>query len=147
MKPIIEESDVEGFAVFTSQATDSGGLTFGQVLVQRAKDRASRRASCLDWCSGTGAIGFAYLGRGACDQLTIFDVNEEARDLARRTIELHGLEDTVLPESPFDMVLGSPPHVNAATPQSAIGKIRPALTWSDWIGLCIGTSMHRSDGY
>lgn len=75
----------------------------------------------FEFCSGPGYIGYALLGAGFCEELTLADVNPESVELARRTAVENGVADRVATyvadaldgiasEERWDLVVGNPPH-------------------------------------
>ena len=75
----------------------------------------------LDLCCGGGCIGIACALRFLSCRVELADVSEEALDLARENIRLHGLEDRVSAlqsdlfselDSSYDLILANPPYVS-----------------------------------
>jgi len=71
---------------------DGGGRTSGLDYLPLFRDLGMpRQARVFEWCAGPAFIGFALLGYGFCDSLAVADVNPEAVDACRRTVEDNGL--------------------------------------------------------
>lgn len=95
------------------------------VREHRSKPGGYRRA--FEWCAGPGFIGFALLAEGICSTLCLADINPEAVECVKRTIDANGLADRVtvyqsdnlksVPESErFDLVIGNPPNFYSLNP-------------------------------
>ena len=95
----------------------------------------------FEWCAGPGFIGFALLADGLCEQLVLADINAEACDAARSTVEANGLSNRVrvytsdnLAQIPaderFDLVVSNPPNYYCLNPRhpwyaELAGDLRP----------------------
>ena len=75
----------------------------------------------LDLCCGGGCIGLACALRFPSCRVDLTDVSEQALDLARENIRLHGLEDRVSAlqsdlfcelDGSYDLILANPPYVS-----------------------------------
>lgn len=80
-------------------------------------------ARVLDLCCGSGCIGIATALRFPDAQVVLADIDDAALALARRNVELHGLEDRIevlrsdlfeAIEGDFDLILTNPPYVDMA---------------------------------
>jgi len=107
---------------------DGGGPRFGQVLVEQVIERIPMAGHVFEWCAGPGFIGFSLLARGFCERLTLADVNPQAVEAARQTVDRNGLGDRVavyqsdnlrqIPkEERWNLVVGNPPHFPQALPR------------------------------
>jgi len=107
---------------------DGGGRTSGLDYLPLFRDLGMpRQARVFEWCAGPAFIGFALLGYGFCDSLAVADVNPEAVDACRRTVEDNGLAGRVavyhadnlggIPATErWDLVVGNPPHFADTSP-------------------------------
>jgi tRNA1(Val) A37 N6-methylase TrmN6 len=101
---------------------DGGGSSFGQDFIPFFRDRKlPRQGRVFEWCAGPGFIGFSMLGYGLCDTLCVADVNPEAVEACRRTVQRNGLAARVsvyrsdnLRDIPayeqWDLIVSNPPH-------------------------------------
>ena len=107
-------------------AHGGGNTAFGAALVDKAAALGTHRR-CLEFCAGPGFIGFALLGRAACTNLVLADVNPLSVAAARETIRVNELGDRAvayvsdglagLPQSEegrLDLVVSNPPHFVSA---------------------------------
>jgi methylase of polypeptide subunit release factors len=111
----------EDLSVSYSAELLGGGQRYGQDYLRLLSLQVGKVDRIFEWCAGAGFIGFSLLARGSCETLCLADVNEEAVDACRNTIERNGLQDRVdvylsdgLQEIPtsesWDLVVGNPPH-------------------------------------
>jgi tRNA1(Val) A37 N6-methylase TrmN6 len=88
-----------------------------------------------EWCAGAGNIGFALLGPGLCDELSLSDVNPRAIEAMRDTVRRNRLEGRVkvyesdvlkgVPvDERWDLVVGNPPHHRVGTEAEYRANIR-----------------------
>ena len=109
------------FSVSYSNEIAGGGERYGQDYLKFLPANIGKVNRVFEWCAGAGFIGFSLLANGLCNSLCLADVNKEAVDACRDTIQRHGLQDRVdvyasdglrdIPESEsWDLVVGTPPH-------------------------------------
>ena len=122
----------DGTNVYFKKHLDGGGSDFGQDFIPFLKLRhMPRQRRVFEWCAGPGFIGFSLLANGLADELCLADVNPEAVEACRRTVQENGLADRVsvyrsdnltdIPASEkWDLVVGNPPHL----PDDWIGDLR-----------------------
>jgi len=113
----------DGTNVYFKKHLDGGGSDFGQDFIPFLKLRhMPRQRRVFEWCAGPGFIGFSLLAHGLADELCLADVNPEAVEACRRTVQENGLADRVsvyrsdnltdIPASEkWDLVVGNPPHL------------------------------------
>ncbi|WP_185921642.1 methyltransferase [Streptomyces sp. WAC06614] len=129
-------------SVSYTDGLDGGGNTFGRAYEPFVRDRIGRVGSVFEWCAGPGFIGFSLLAAGLCDRLDLGDVNPDAGAAVGRTVaenDLHGrvrfhLSDgfeAVPDDLRWDLMVGNPPHVNAAAAASHYQRTRSPLIWKD----------------
>jgi predicted RNA methylase len=111
---------------------DGGGRTSGLDYLALFRDfNLPRQQRVFEWCAGPAFIGFALLGYGFCETLCVADVNPEAIEACRRTVEDNGLAgkvatylsdglDGIAPSEQWDLVIGNPPHFA----DQALGELR-----------------------
>ncbi|MFC9431537.1 methyltransferase [Streptomyces sp. NPDC056987] len=129
---------------------DGGGDTFGRTYAPFVSEHFGSVENVFEWCAGPGFIGCSLLAAGLCKHLDLGDVNPAAQAAVTRTVQENGLENRVrfhLSDSfaqvptdlRWDLLVGNPPHVNAAAPASDYQHSHSPLIWSDadW-------SIHRS---
>jgi SAM-dependent methyltransferase len=107
---------------------DGGGSTVGLGYLALFHDLGvPRKGRVFEWCAGPAFIGFALLGYGFCDTLSIADINPEAIEACRRTVRENGLAarvtvyhsdnlDDIPATEQWDLVVGNPPHFADASP-------------------------------
>src|SRR5580704_5199193 len=67
---------------------DGGGSAFGQEYIPYLRNRGMPRQSrAFEWCAGPGFIGFSLLGCGLTETLCLADINPEAVEICRRTVD------------------------------------------------------------
>ncbi|WP_330328290.1 methyltransferase [Streptomyces sp. NBC_00536] len=129
-------------AVSYTAELDGGGNTFGRAYVPFVEEHFGRVENLFEWCAGPGFIGFSLLAAGCCDALHLGDVNPAARAAVERTARENDLADRVrfhlsagfsgVPaDSRWDLMVGNPPHVNAAAPASEYQHAHSPLIWQD----------------
>jgi predicted RNA methylase len=101
---------------------DGGGSTCGLGYLPLFRDLGlPRQSRVFEWCAGPAFIGFALLGYGFCDTLCVADINPEAVEACRRTVDDNGLAkrvtvyrsnnlDNIPATEQWDLVVGNPPH-------------------------------------
>ncbi len=100
---------------------DGGGMGFGQEFVDVVREKTGRAGHVFEFCSGPGFIGFSLLANGLCDRLTLADINPEACEACRHTVDKNGLNDRVsvylsdcldgIPaREKWDLIVSNPPH-------------------------------------
>ena len=111
-----------GVRVHYMKHLDGGGSTFGQDYIPLLKEWGMpRQGRAFEWCSGPGFIGFSLLGHGLCETLCLADINPQAVEACRRTIEDNRLGARVavyhsdnlasIPANEkWDLVVSNPPH-------------------------------------
>jgi predicted RNA methylase len=107
---------------------DGGGRTSGLDYLPLFHDLdMPRQTRVFEWCAGPAFIGFALLGFGFSDSLAVADINPEAVDACRRTVEDNGLAgrvavyhsdnlDGIPAVERWDLVVGNPPHFADISP-------------------------------
>ncbi|MFF7656457.1 methyltransferase [Streptomyces sp. NPDC007983] len=121
---------------------DGGGNTFGRAYAPFVRQHLAGVRSIFEWCAGPGFIGFSLLAAGLCETLDLGDVNPAAQAAVERTVKENGLEDRVRfhlsdcftqvpPALRWDLMVGNPPHVNAAAPASEYQHSHSPLIWKD----------------
>lgn len=110
-----------GIEVCHASTLDGGGPRTWPYFVDAVREHIGPVGHAYEWCSGPGYIGFALLGSGLCETLTLADVNPEAVAACHETIRRNGLEGRVnvylsdnlrgIPsDEVWDLVIGDPPH-------------------------------------
>jgi tRNA1(Val) A37 N6-methylase TrmN6 len=101
---------------------DGGGSSFGQDYIPLLRSwGVPKQGRAFEWCSGPGFIGFSLIGHGLCETLCLADINPQAVEACRRTIQDNGLAAKVSvyqsdnlanvpPHEKWDLVVGNPPH-------------------------------------
>lgn len=119
-----------GIDVIYEPAVDGGGMNMTPPLIDFIQKRfgADRRfGTMFEWCAGPSFIGFGLLAEGMCDSLCIADINPNAIECVKKTIEANQLQDRVrayvsnnlesVPQHEhFDLVVGNPPSFCAVNP-------------------------------
>jgi 16S rRNA G966 N2-methylase RsmD len=113
------------FKVFYNNNLEGGGNSVGQryplILKLLYPDR--NFDSCLEWCSGHGAIGFRLLADGICKNLHFLEMYQPAVNACKKTIanmptrfanSVSIYETSTLTSLPsdiqFDLIVSNPPH-------------------------------------
>lgn len=111
-----------GVRVHYMKHLDGGGAWFGQDYIALLKAwSVPKQGRIFEWCAGPGFIGFSLLGHGHCETLCLADINPQAVDACRRTIEDNKLGARVavyhsdnlagIPANEkWDLVVSNPPH-------------------------------------
>jgi 16S rRNA G966 N2-methylase RsmD len=133
------------FSMFYQFENDGGGTTVGQefVFVITGKYPDKKFKNCLDWCSGSGLIGYSILEHNLCENLVLVDFWEPALSDAEYTknhLE-NNLQDKVkivllqdlffLHDSyKFDLIVANPPYLKEYKWFDDIGnRICTDLNW------------------
>jgi len=117
-----------GIEVVHAEDLDGGGPRTWPHFVRAVREHVGPVGHAFEWCAGPGYIGFALLGEGLCERLTVADVNPEAVAACRATVERNGLAGRVsiyesdnLSSIPageqWDFVIADPPHFETALPR------------------------------
>ncbi|BDR91657.1 methyltransferase [Vulcanisaeta souniana] len=112
--------------VFYDEELDGGGTSFGQLYVPIIRRLIGRSKVCFEAFSGPAFIGFSLLVHGLCEELVVADINPEAINYVKLTVDENKLRGNVryyisdvldgIPEDErFDLVVGNPPHFNENT--------------------------------
>jgi hypothetical protein len=101
---------------------DGGGSAFGQGYISYLRNRGMPcQVRTFEWCAGPGFIGFSLLGARLTETLCLADINPDAVDACRRSVNDNRLAARVsvyrsdnLADIPslekWDLVVGNPPH-------------------------------------
>lgn len=119
VKKYIKYNDIE---VVYKPNLHGGGIRFGQQFIPAVRERFGHVGRVFEFCAGPGFIGFSLLANGLCDKLTLADINPEAVNVCKETIQKNNLWDKAtvylsdvldnIPETEkWDLVVGNPPHV------------------------------------
>jgi methylase of polypeptide subunit release factors len=101
---------------------DGGGARFGQDYLRVVRKLPVKPRTVFEWCSGPAFIAFSLLANRLCDRLCLADVNLDAVEACRRTVEANNLSERVsiyhsncldgIPSHErWDLVIGNPPHL------------------------------------
>jgi len=123
-KLAFEFIDCGGIEVAHLANLDGGGPRTWPDFVRMTKEHVGPVNHAYEWCAGPGYIGFALLGSGLCEKLTVADINPDAVAACRETVRRNGLEDRVnvylsdnlagIPATEkWDLIIGDPPHFPA----------------------------------
>jgi len=111
-----------GVRVHYMKHLDGGGSGFGQDYIPLLREwGVPKQGRAFEWCAGPGFIGFSLLGHGLCETLCLADINPDAVEACRRTIQDNRLDSRVavyrsdnlasIPTSEkWDLVVSNPPH-------------------------------------
>jgi methylase of polypeptide subunit release factors len=116
-----EYIDCGGIEVAHLTELDGGGPRSWPHFVRMTQEHVGPVKHAYEWCAGPGYIGFALLGAGLCETLTVADINPDAVAACRETVRKNGLEDRVnvylsdnlagIPsDEKWDLIVGDPPH-------------------------------------
>lgn len=125
---MVEGITCSGLTVAHAADLDGGGSRTWPHFVQTVREHVGPVHHAFEWCAGPGYIGFALLGAGLCEKLTLADINPRAVRACRQTIDHNRLAERVtvylsdnltdVPDSErWDLVIGDPPHFPAALPR------------------------------
>lgn len=122
----IFKTTLSKFSIFYQLENEGGGTTTGQefLFVISAKYPGRKFTNCLDWCSGSGMIGYSILEHTLCNNLVLIDYWEPALSDAEYTRsqlpidfkdkvniilmkDLYFLPDTYK----FDLIVANPPYI------------------------------------
>lgn len=117
---------VKGIKIFYDEKLDGGGTSFGQLYVPIVRKLVGKSKTCFEAFSGPAFIGFSLLANNLCEELVVADINPEAINYIKLTVNENNLSRKVryyiadvlegIPESErFDLVVGNPPHFNEST--------------------------------
>ena len=120
--------------VYYDKKLDGGGRSFGQLYVPIVKRLIGKSRTCFEAFSGPAFIGFSLLAHNLCEELVVADINPEAINYVKMTVEKNRLSEKVryyvsdvldgIPESEkFDLVVGNPPHFNEKTLKNYCGTL------------------------
>ncbi|EET90273.1 MAG: class I SAM-dependent methyltransferase [Candidatus Micrarchaeales archaeon] len=124
-KKRLKFEEYNGIKAFYIPRLNGGATSFGHDFVPIVKSMFGRVGTICEFCSGPGLIGFSLLANELCDRLCLVDINPEAIELCRYTIEQNGLEGKVdafvsdgLKNVPanqvWDLVISNPPHFDGS---------------------------------
>lgn len=111
---------INDIQVHYTPLNDGGGRQFAIDYINYLQNQKYNRV--LEWCSGSGFIGFALLASGICDHVTLLECNENAIIDINNTLDnnphiknkvtvIHTDNIQSLSEShQFDLIIGNPPH-------------------------------------
>ena len=110
------------FIVLYENGLDGGGYDhlpdFTNAVASSGK---SNYNNAVEWCAGFGVIGFDFLTRGVCNNMSFIDCHKPAIDWLQKTIEHNKVQAntslyqvdkiSLLPtDVKFDLLLANPPH-------------------------------------
>jgi len=140
----------EGIEIGYYDHLDGDGRAMAESFVTLIKEKYAHRLPfdcCYEWCSGPGFIGFALLAAKLCNRLVLADINPEAVELAKQTVNKNNLGSSVsvylsdnlsaIPQKEkFDLVVANPPNFYCINPlhpshNRFIGDLRPNDT--EWL--------------
>ncbi|WP_232616474.1 hypothetical protein [Sulfurisphaera tokodaii] len=87
---------VRGIKIFYDEKLDGGGTSFGQLYVLIIKRLIGKLKTCFEAFSGPAFIGFSLLAHNLCEELVVADINPEAINYVKMTIEETKLRGKVL---------------------------------------------------
>lgn len=142
MPPSFLQAHYGPLTVSYTSDLDGGGNTFGRAYEPFVRAHFGRVGSVFEWCAGPGFIGFSLLAADLCDTLDLGDVNPEAGAVVEQTIRANNLRGragfhlsdgfaAVPGDRRWDLVVGNPPHVNAAVASSEYQRSHSPLIWRD----------------
>jgi len=111
-----------GIRVHFMKHLDCGGSSFGQDYIPLLKLwGVPKQGRAFEWCASPGCIEFSLPGHGSCESPCLADINPQAVDACRRTIEDNRLSASVSvycsgsiaqipPGEKWDLVVSNPPH-------------------------------------
>lgn len=126
VKREIFKTKLSQFSMFYQLDNEGGGTTTGQEFgfVISAKYPGKQFTNCLDWCSGSGLIGYSILEQNLCDNLVLIDYWEPALSDAEYTrsqlpIDIREKVNVILmkdlfflPDTfKFDLIVANPPYL------------------------------------
>lgn len=143
MKTALDIIECSGIEVAHNEFLDGGGSRSWSYFVDSIRENVGSVEHAYEWCSGPGYIGFALLGAGLCEHLTLADINPEAVEACRETVRRNGLEDRVdvylsdnlkgIPaEVRWDLVVGDPPHFEKALDRHIEAGVVLRAVDEDW---------------
>lgn len=113
--------EYNGIVVYYTTDLQGGGQGYGYSAYLDFLKGCPPVGRVYEWCSGPAFIGFSLLAHGVCESLCLSDINPEAVEVCKKTVEANGLHDKVsvylsdnlhdIPEGElWDLVVGNPPH-------------------------------------
>ena len=118
----VRKIKIAGIDVHFKSNTECGGIQRKDYFLQTLNHffPGKKFTSCLEWCAGSGFIGFSILGNGICKKLTLAEAHKESIDLCEETIAT--LPDSTCaqtrhisrieqlpPTDQFDLIVANPP--------------------------------------
>lgn len=117
---------------------DGAGKLLAPVFAELLYNRKVK--TIYEWCCGPAWIGLWLLEQGICQELVVSDINKDAIDCVRRTINRHNypvrsyLSDNLkdIPEhEKFDIIVANPPSYVNIQEDHPMGFLRYDLRPSD----------------
>ena len=101
-----------------------GELLFTEIVGENGLiDSPEEVETVLDLCTGGGSLAILAAGAFPVARIDAVDLSRDALDVARRNVEMHGLEDRIeliegdlfkpLSGRSYDLILTNPPYVDA----------------------------------
>lgn len=117
---------IDDIKIYSDGHLNGGGSGFGQEIISVIKEIYPGKIfeNCLEWCSGSGFMGFGLLAKGLIKNLWLSDIFRPAMMSCQETIKhlpekYHGctvetLHTGDVKEYPngavFDLIIANPPH-------------------------------------
>jgi ribosomal protein L3 glutamine methyltransferase len=101
-----------------------GELLFTEIIGENGViDSPEEVETVLDLCTGGGSLAILAAGAFPAAQIDAVDLSRDALEVARRNVEMHGLEDRIallegdlfkaVAGRTYDLILANPPYVDA----------------------------------
>lgn len=120
--------------IFYHPELDGGGKDIAVTdnhYIDFIKNNIGKVDTIFEWCCGPAFIGFRLLEENLCNNLVLADVNNNALEMCRKTVQENKLDNVKIyhsdnfkniPIQKFDLIVGNPPFYS---------KKRTLLNWNE----------------
>ena len=111
-----------GITVYYDSTSNGGGSTQYPDFIDVLNLLGKKYSSAMEWCSGSGFIGFSLLDYQFADTVTFVDLHDISIECINYTAEKNNIRGKIqtymcdevkkLPDTLYDLIVANPPHVD-----------------------------------